>query len=235
MHREASLVFLVAAATAVQAHYTFPNITYNSQQTTLWQYVRETTNHYSHGPVTDVTSSQMTCYQLASGNEGALTMNVTAGSTFTFSVDPQIQHPGPLSFYIGQVPSGQTASTWDGSGAHWSKIYQDEAVITSSAITWPSNYLKTTVDVTIPKCLANGDYLLRPEHVGLHSASQSQGAQFYLGCAQITVSGGTGTYSPKKLVSIPGAFTQSDPGILIDIWYPVPQNYTPPGPPAESC
>jgi hypothetical protein len=83
--------------------------------------------------------------------------------------------------------------------------------------------------------LKDGDYLLRPEHIALHSAQSLGGAQFYLACAQITVSGGTGTYAPKNLVSIPGDYKATDPGILIDIWYPVPQNYTPPGPPAETC
>jgi len=232
MHRGAS--FILLAATAVQAHYTFPNITYAGTATGNWEYVRQTTNFQSHGPVTDVTSSQLTCYQLAAGNEGAKTMNVTAGSVVTFAVDPDIQHPGPLSAWVGQVPAGQTASSWDGSGAHWSKIFADQATSTSSAITWPNAGWKT-VPVTIPKCLKNGDYLLRVEHIGLHSAQQLMGAQFYLSCAQITVSGGSGTYAPKNVVSIPGVYKQNDPSIEIDIWYPVPQNYVPPGPPAESC
>jgi hypothetical protein len=90
---------------------TFPHIAYNGQTTQDWEYVRETTNHYSNGPVTDVTSSQMTCYQLAAGSEGAKTMTVTAGSTIEYDVSPDITHPGPLSVWIGQVPSGQTAAT----------------------------------------------------------------------------------------------------------------------------
>jgi len=223
------------ASSVAQAHYTFPHISYNGVTTQDWEYVRETTNHYSNGPVQDVTSSQMTCYQLASGNEGAKTMNVTAGSTVQYAVSPDITHPGPLSVWIGQVPAGQSASTWDGSGAHWSKIYQDQAVITSSSISWPSNLGLQTVPITIPKCLANGDYLLRPEHIGLHAAGSVGGAQLYLSCAQLTVTGGTGTYSPKKSVTIPGAYTAQDPGLLINIYYPIPKSYTPPGPPAETC
>ena len=49
----------------------FPSVTYNGQASSDWQYVRETANHYSNGPVTDVTSGNMTCYQLAAGDEGA--------------------------------------------------------------------------------------------------------------------------------------------------------------------
>jgi hypothetical protein len=33
------------------------------------------------------------------------------------------------------------------------------------------------VPITIPKCLANGDYLLRPEHIALHSVSTVRGAR----------------------------------------------------------
>jgi hypothetical protein len=95
----------------------------------------------------------MTCYQLAPGNEGAQTMNVTAGSVVTFSVDPDIQHPGPLSVWIGQVPAGQTASTWDGTGAHWSKIFQDQATSTASAITWPN--AGKWLDGPLPRPLAS--------------------------------------------------------------------------------
>lgn len=92
-----------------------------------------------------------------------------------------------------------------------------------------------TVNIAIPKCLADGDYLLRVEHVGLHSASAAGGAQFYISCAQISVTGGSGTYSPKNQVAFPGAFPATDPGIMINIYYPVPTSYTPPGPPVESC
>ena len=87
----------------------------------------------------------------------------------------------------------------------------------------------------IPKCLADGDYLLRAEHIGLHSAGSAGGAQFYISCAQLHVSGGSGTYSPKSLVEFPGAYDPKDPGIMINIYYPVPKTYTPPGPAVETC
>lgn len=92
-----------------------------------------------------------------------------------------------------------------------------------------------SVSVTIPRCLQDGEYLLRAEHIGLHSAGSAGGAQFYISCAQITVTGGSGTYSPKSLVSFPGAYKATDPGIMINIYYPVPTSYTPPGPAAETC
>lgn len=78
----------------------------------------------------------------------------------------------------------------------------------------------TKVNFTIPKATPSGDYLARFEHIGLHAASQPNGAQFYLSCAQVTVTGG-GSGTPGPLVSFPGAYKATDPGILIQIYYPV--------------
>jgi hypothetical protein len=40
---------------------------------------------------------------------------------------------------------------------------------------------------TIPKSTPSGQYLVRGEQIALHLAETYQGAQFYLGCAQINV------------------------------------------------
>jgi hypothetical protein len=86
-----------------------------------------------------------------------------------------------------------------------------------------------TVSVKIPSSLPSGDYLIRVEQIGLHVASSVNGAQFYISCGQLTVTGG-GSGSPSPLVSFPGAYKNTDPGLLINIYYPVPTNYTCPGP-----
>ncbi|KAK4109844.1 lytic polysaccharide monooxygenase [Canariomyces notabilis] len=229
----AASVALLAAAGA-QAHYTFPGTSYNGQVSADWETVRLTTNRYSHGPVTDVNSQEMTCYQ--TGTSGApKILSVQAGSNVTFRVDPSIQHPGPLQFYMAKVPSGQTAATFDGKGAVWFKIYQDgPSGLGTSSITWPSSG-KATVSVQIPRCIANGDYLLRVEHIALHSASSVGGAQLYLACAQLTVSGGIGTLNTGSLVSFPGAYKATDPGILFQLYWPVPTSYVNPGPAPVKC
>jgi hypothetical protein len=87
---------------------------------------------------------------------------------------------------------------------------------------------KGTVSVTIPKNLPSGDYLLRVEHIALHSASTVGGAQFYISCAQVSVTGG-GSGTPSPLVSFPGAYSATDPGIKVNI-YSGSTSYTPPGP-----
>lgn len=76
------------------------------------------------------------------------------------------------------------------------------------------------LDFIIPPDTPDGDYLFRVEQIGLHVASTVNGAQFYISCGQITVTGG-GTGTPGPLVAFPGAYSPDDPGILIDIYYPV--------------
>lgn len=179
------------------------------------------------GPVENVQSDAIRCYQLAPGTS-AQTASVNAGDTVAFKAASSVSHPGPMQFYMAKVPSGQTAATWDGSGNVWFKIYQEEAITTSSSISWASSG-KTTVPVTLPKSLPSGEYLLRAEHIALHSASNANGAQFYISCAQIKVNNG-GSGSPGPLVSFPGAYKATDSGVLVNIYYPIPTNYKPPGP-----
>ncbi|KXH57471.1 fungal cellulose binding domain-containing protein [Colletotrichum nymphaeae SA-01] len=224
---------VLVLASLTSAHYVFPSVTYNGKITNDWEVVRKTTNFQSNGPVTDVTSSQMTCYQLAPGNEGATVLDVTAGSTIGYNAKASISHPGPINFYMAKAPSGTSITNWDGSGKNWFKIYSDGPTVTSGGLTWPTNG-KATVNVQIPKCIENGDYFLRVEHIALHSASSVGGAQLYISCAQLRVTGGTGTYKPN-LMSFPGAYSPNDPGLVVNIYYPVPTNYKAPGGDALTC
>lgn len=93
---------------------------------------------------------------------------------------------------------------------------------------------KSSFSVNIPSCIPAGDYLLRAEHIGLHGASSPGGAQFYISCAQLTVTGG-GSTEPSAKVAFPGAYKASDPGIQININYPVPTTYQNPGPAVFTC
>jgi hypothetical protein len=71
---------------------------------------------------------------------------------------------------------------------------------------------------------------MRIEHIGLHVAKSAGGAQFYISCGQLTVTGG-GAGSPTPLVAFPGAYDAKDPGILVNIYAtPILSNYQPPGP-----
>lgn len=76
-------------------------------------------------------------------------------------------------------------------------------------------------------------YLLRAELIALHAASSYPGAQLYMECAQIAVTGG-GNGNPAT-VSFPGAYKGTDPGIKFQLYWPVPTSYTIPGPRPFVC
>lgn len=230
--------FSVALASAAQAHYTFPYyVDPTGNVTGEWEYVRETANHYSNSPVTDVNSTDIACYQLATGDEGAKTGTVTAGDTVGLKLDSSIGHPGPLQWYMAKAPSGGTAASMTGSDSDlaWFKIAEEHPTVSSSGLTWSSSG-QSEVNVTIPSCLEDGQYLLRVEHIALHGASTYGGAQFYLSCTQLDVTGG-GSYtaSDDDSCAFPGCYTGEEDGILINLYYPVPTTYTNPGPTPMSC
>ena len=208
-----------------QAHYTLPRVSANGVSTSDWQAVRKTANYQSNGPVTDVSSSQMTCYELSPGSKTSGVVNVNAGGTLTLFAAPNVYHPGPLLVYMAKAPNNVV--DFDGKGAVWFKIYEDKPIVSSSGIKWPNDG-KSSFDIPIPSCIASGQYLVRFEHIGLHSASAPGGAQLYISCAQVNVSGGSGSARPS-LLSFPGAYSPNDPGLAVNIYWPVPTNYKAPG------
>ncbi|GAB1313668.1 hypothetical protein MFIFM68171_03878 [Madurella fahalii] len=223
----ATAVLLLGAAFGVSGHYTLPKVNGGAD----WQHVRRADNWQNNGFVGNVNSEQIRCFQSSHAAAPAV-LNVTAGSSVTYTATPNIYHPGPMQFYLARVPDGQDINSWRGDGAVWFKVYHEQPNF-GSQLTWPSNG-KSSFQVPIPRCIRSGYYLLRAEHIGLHVAQSSGGAQFYISCAQIGVTGGGNTDPPNK-VSFPGAYRASDPGILININWPIPTSYQNPGPPVFSC
>ena len=137
--------------------------------------------------------------------------------------------------YLSKVGDSATA---DGSSG-WFKIYQDAWKKNPSG--WGGNddfwgvkdlnQCCGRVDVKIPSDIPAGDYLLRAEVIALHTAGSAGGAQPYVTCYQLKVTGG-GNASPAT-VNFPGAYSASDPGILVNIHSQM-TSYTPPGPPVYS-
>lgn len=68
----------------------------------------------------------------------------------------------------------------------------------------------------IPQCLAPGYYLVRHELIALHAAWAYPGVQFYPSCFQLNVSGGGSTRPSSGLVSFPGAYRTTDPGVVFN-------------------
>ncbi|KAF8899803.1 glycosyl hydrolase family 61-domain-containing protein [Gymnopilus junonius] len=198
------------------------------------------------GPITDVTSNDVICngginpYQqpvsqtiipVPAGAQVTAEWHHTLTSAGTGdSQDPiDSSHKGPITAYLAQVPSATQATV---TGLKWFKIYEDGLDGTQ----WAVDKLianKGLVSFTIPSCIPAGQYLLRVEIIALHAASTYPGAQLYMECAQLQITGG-GSASPAT-VSFPGAYKGTDPGITIDIYYPTVTNYTIPGPSVFSC
>ncbi|TQN64860.1 putative endo-beta-1,4-glucanase D [Colletotrichum shisoi] len=228
----ATLVALAAAS--AEAHYTFGRLVYGGTTYPEWQSVRKTLNFYTNGPTDGVSSTQIRCYEADAKDRGAVaTVAVTAGSTIGFAANGVVGHPGPASLWMAKVPAGKTAATWDGGGAVWFKIHHERPTVTSSGLEWASSNSQV-LSAKIPSCIASGEYLVRVEHIGLHGAATEGGAQFYVACAQVSVSGG-GSTIPTGLVSFPGAYKSTDPGILFQLYWPTPTSYTNPGPAPLTC
>ncbi|KAK0710847.1 glycoside hydrolase family 61 protein [Lasiosphaeris hirsuta] len=208
----------------------------------------------SNSPVTSVTTNDLRCNAGAARAAGKCP--VKAGSTVTVEMH-QATHPhdfhqhhgqqhgerscaneaiggahyGPVLVYMSKVAD---ASTADGS-AGWFKIFQDSwAKAPSSASAdddyWGVKDLNTCcgkMNVRIPADLAPGDYLLRAEVVALHTAGSAGGAQIYMTCYELSVTG-SGTATPPTVL-FPGAYKATDPGILVNI-HAALATYVAPGP-----
>ncbi|KAH8146235.1 uncharacterized protein LAJ45_09677 [Morchella importuna] len=220
-----ALVLSAAFVEQTLAHYRFYK--FINAGTVGAEYVGIRTNTNTNSPVVDVTSNDMRCNVggLASASSTS-TIAVTAGNTIGFQADIAVFHPGAFNIYMAKAPS--TAAAFDGSGSVWFRVWERGATsITSDAITFDTT--SSTFTFTVPKSLPNGEYLVRIEHIAIHGASSFGGAQFYISCAQISVTGG-GSGSPSPKVAIPGVYTGNEPGILINIYWPIPTSYTVPGP-----
>lgn len=211
---------LSALVHEASAHYIFEYLTYGGTKFAQYQYIRKNTNYNS--PVTDLASNDLRCNVGGATGAGA-TLSVTAGSSLTFTADVAVYHQGPVSFYMAKAPS--TADSFDGSGSVWFKIKDIGPTFNGGTATWD---LEQSYSVTLPRSLPNGEYLLRIQQLAIHNPWPGGIPQFYISCAQISVTGG-GSGNPSPKVAIPGAFSQSDPGYTANI-YSGFTSYTVPGP-----
>ncbi|PVH76384.1 lytic polysaccharide monooxygenase [Cadophora sp. DSE1049] len=176
----------------------------------------------------------------AGAKVGAWFQHIIGGAQGANDPDNPIaaSHKGPIMVYLAKVDSAGIASEV---GLNWFKIAQEG--LDNSQGKWGVDTMianKGWWDFTMPSCLAPGDYLMRIELLALHSAYSTNGAQFYMSCANIKVTG-SGAKTGSSTVKFPGAYNSEDPGIKISIYSgTIPNNagkpYTPPGGPvALAC
>ncbi|KAG8933850.1 hypothetical protein FRC03_010974 [Tulasnella sp. 419] len=170
----------------------------------------------------------------------AATCTVAAGSTVSVEMHQQPgdrtctteaiggNHDGPVLVYMAKVTNAATAT---GSSANWFKVAHTglvSAVPTTQTYTWGTDVMNSNcgkVTFKIPSNIPAGQYLLRAEVIALHVAGGVGGAQHYMSCVQLNVTGG-GSATPTT-VKFPGAYGLEDPGIHWNLYtsyttYPIP-------------
>ncbi|KAF8595181.1 hypothetical protein BDV93DRAFT_528868 [Ceratobasidium sp. AG-I] len=187
-------------------------------------------------PITSATDADMNCgkgavkaAQVAIANSGdKVTLSWKSGQNKNWG-----HSLGPIMTYLAQVPAGQTADKFDTKNAKFFKI--DQTGQTGGAGTgWVQASIKNgkTYTLTLPANLPAGDYIMRHELIALHFAQKKDGAQFYPGCVQLRVGGGSA--APKAIsaqtVSFPGGYTPNDKSLFVPDLFKNNFVYSFPGP-----
>ncbi|OTB03694.1 glycoside hydrolase family 61 protein [Hypoxylon sp. CI-4A] len=220
-----SLIAAAAFALTAEAHCIFQEVSVNGQKQGSLVGLRAPSDN---NPVYDVTSQDIICQKqgttsdkvisVAPGDKlGAYFGHVIGGQQFANDPDNPIakSHKGPVTAWLAKVDNAATASK---TGLKWFKVWED-TFDTSSKQWGVDNMISQQgwVNFDLPQCIAPGDYLMRVEILALHSARMANGAQFYMSCAQIKVSG-SGSFTPSQTVSFPGAYEKNDPSIVVNIY-----------------
>ncbi|KAF2827290.1 hypothetical protein CC86DRAFT_381329 [Ophiobolus disseminans] len=212
-------IVALALAGAAAAHTTVWNVLVNGKDQGVGNkaggYIDSPPNN---NPITDVTSSAMTCN--VAGVKASKSIPVNGGDEITFEwhhntndggddiIDPS--HKGPIMVYASKAGANS-----------WTKLWED----TFDGKTWAVDKLiagsytgkRGQHSMKLPVGLAPGDYFLRPEINALHEGDRIGGAQFYMECVHVTV-GGSGTVALPAGVSFPGAYKATDAGVNFDIY-----------------
>ncbi|KZV97912.1 cellulose-growth-specific protein [Exidia glandulosa HHB12029] len=187
-----------------------------------------------YDPIQDVTLPILACNDNGLTLDLQKTASVAAGSKVVAFWNTWPHDTGPMLAYLAQCP-GSTCTGVDPTTLKWFKIA--EAGLISGTVgkgVWAAGQMiaaNNSWTITIPSTVPAGNYLLRHETIALHSMP----AQNYPECAQIQITGSGNVPPPASiLVSFPGAYKQTDPGITIDIYSNAAltqTTYVIPGPP----
>lgn len=213
---------------AVSAHQNFHQLWINNETPGYQVGIRMPP---SNSPVTDVKSEDIACN--VNGQTGvADTVAASEGDTIKVQWD-QSGHPGPITHMLfGPVDSAKAAT---GVGS-WFKIDELDNVDGK----WANEIMganNMTHEFKLPTGLPSGEYLLRSEMLALHGAQTVGGAQFYIGCAQLKITGTGSDGACGPTIELPGAYNAEDANIYIPNVYNGfdATNYTAPGGPIGSC
>lgn len=132
---------------------------------------------------------------------GTVSLSLSTSSLVSSSLTPRSHLASTLSIsrpYSGPILPGRISESW-----HIKRALKNDYSQLIKQDSLNSNCGKRVV--TVPASLAPGDYLVRAEAIALHAASSVGGAQFYMTCYQVTVTG-SGTVNPPG-VKFPVCFS----------------------------
>ncbi|KAJ5187999.1 Glycoside hydrolase family 61 [Penicillium cf. griseofulvum] len=188
----------------------------------------ETATDLGFVDATGYSGPDIICHKKAT--PGAISAEIKAGGSveLQWTKWPESHH-GPVITYMANCNGD--CSKVDKTTLEFFKI--DEAGLVDGSNVpgkWASDDLiaaNNSRTVTIPSAIAAGNYVLRHEIIGLHSAGNANGAQNYPQCINLKVTGG-GSDSPKGVLGTE-LYKATDPGILVNI-YTAMDSYKIPGP-----
>lgn len=184
-------------------------------------------------PVTDVYSTEVTCGKYAvpiNDNGIARVAPVTAGSVMQYYWGGW-PHLSPIQTFMAKCDP-DCGSFTGSEGQVWFKIAEDGA-----NPLWATQKLVDDGgwwNITVPECLAPGQYLVRHEIIQTDSCARRGLCHIFINCAQVEVIG-TGTAVPEEKIALPGGYSPDDPGLLWNVYTQNRTDYVGPGPRAWKC
>ncbi|KAG8954360.1 hypothetical protein FRC04_011686 [Tulasnella sp. 424] len=172
----------------------------------------------SYDPILNPTAATIHCNDDGNAGPNPTSININPGDTIVGHYPQWTHAEGPVTVYLAACNAANCNGVNSGT-VKWFKIAETGLISgTLAAGSWANGILMANLQwpAKIPTNLKAGAYLLRMETLALHQANTPQ---FYPECVQLIV-GGSGTALPPASyqVSIPGAWTASDPGVMVDIY-----------------
>ncbi|KAL4897909.1 glycosyl hydrolase family 61-domain-containing protein [Aspergillus ambiguus] len=174
------------------------------------------------------TTTDMICHLNATNAKGYATVAAGDSINLQWTAWPDSHH-GPVLDYLAACGDAG-CETVDKTTLEFFKI-DGVGLVDDTSVpgVWGDDQLIANNNswlVQIPANISPGEYVLRHELIALHGAFAEGGAQNYMQCFNLRVTGG-GSLSPSGVLAT-DLYTPTDPGILVDIYSSI--SYTVPGP-----
>jgi hypothetical protein len=188
-------------------------------------------------PVKGTSNPDMNCGHNA--QKAALVADANPGSVVGFAWangegGTWVHNTGPVMTYMASCGDAGCAN-FDSANAQFFKIAEQGKKADG---TWTMAELNAgpdaTTSITLPADLPAGEYLIRHELIAMQLGMSQGGAEFYPACFQVRLASPSRTAaalpSGDQVVTFPGGYGDSDPGILDPNIYNPGNDYVFPGP-----